>query len=57
MQVVRTSAVSTEERDSVTKIASDSSGFFCHCFVFVLFYFTLKKGKLLEWLCVIVSLK
>lgn len=45
-------SVSTEEKDSVTKI-----GFFCHCFVFVLVYFTLKEGKLLEWLCVIVSLK
>lgn len=52
MQVVRPSGVknmqsiSTEEEGIVTEIASDSLGFF-----------TLKKGKLLEPLYVIVSLK
>ena len=52
MQVVRPSGVkhmqsiSTEEEGSMTENASDSLGFF-----------TLKKGRLLEPLCVIVSLK
>lgn len=39
-------SISTEEEGSVTEIASDSLAFF-----------TLKEGKLLEPLCIIVSLK